>query len=104
MNFTSDDYVEYTWHAPTARFYIGRPMLNTPEAGYQYPAWVMNALGGHRECIDPMIYCASRTIAATLVDLLTKPQELQKAQADCLFSVSSGNRERKNPNNPVNPV
>ena len=82
MNFTSDDYVEYTWHAPTARFYIGRPMLNSPEAGYQYPAWVMNALGGHRDCIDPMIFCASRTIAGTLVDLLTKPEELQKAQAE----------------------
>lgn len=82
MNFTSDDYVEYTWHAPTARFYIGRPMLNSPKPGYQYPAWVMNALGGHRDCIDPMIFCASRTIAATLVDLLTKPEELQKAQAE----------------------
>ena len=82
MNFTSDDYVEYTWHAPTARFYIGRPMLNSPKPGFQYPAWVMNALGGHRHCIDPMILSASRTIAGTLVDLLTKPEELEKSQAE----------------------
>ena len=26
-NYTSDDYVEYTWHAPTSRLYIGRAML-----------------------------------------------------------------------------
>lgn len=78
----SDDYVEYTWHAPTARLYVGRPMLKTPEPGYQYPAWVMNALGGHRACIDQMIFCASRTIAGTLVDLLTQPEELKKAQME----------------------
>ena len=29
-NFTSDDYTEYCWHAPTVRFYIGRPMLKAP--------------------------------------------------------------------------
>ncbi len=80
LNFTSDDYVEYTWHAPTARLYVGRPMLKAPEPGYQYPAWVMNALGGHRACIDPMILCAGRTIAGTLIDLLTQPEELKKAQ------------------------
>ncbi len=74
--------MEYTWHAPTARLYVGRPMLKTPEPGYQYPAWVMNALGGHRACIDPMIFCASRTIAGTLVDLLTQPEELKKAQME----------------------
>ena len=26
-NFTSDDYVDYTWHAPTVRIYTGRPTL-----------------------------------------------------------------------------
>ncbi len=81
-NFTSDDYVEYTWHAPTARLYVGRPMLNTPQPGYQYPAWVMNALGGHRACIDPMIMSAGRTIAATLVDLLTNRAALERAQSE----------------------
>ncbi|MEM7206260.1 MAG: amidohydrolase [Pseudomonadota bacterium] len=78
-NFTSDDYTEYCWHAPTVRLYIGRPALRAP-AGYHYPAWVMNALGGIRETIDPMINCASKTIAATVIDLLTQPELLQKAQ------------------------
>ena len=26
-NWTSDDYVEMTWYAPTVRLYIARPML-----------------------------------------------------------------------------
>src|SRR5215216_268252 len=81
-NFTSDDYVEYTWHAPTVRLNTGRPRLKPPRPGYLYPAWVGNALGGVRDCIDPCLFAAGRTIAGTLVDLLTKPEELAKAQAE----------------------
>lgn len=81
-HFTSDDYTEYCWHAPTVRLYIGRPMLRTPDSGAAYPAWVMNALGGHRDCIDPMIICAARTIAATMIDLLSDGESLNAAQAE----------------------
>ena len=42
----------------------------------------MNALGGIRACIDPMILCASRTIGATMVDLLTRPDILEGAKAE----------------------
>ena len=45
-NFTSDDYVEYTWHAPTVRLFTGRPQLKPPHAGYEYPTWAYNAMGG----------------------------------------------------------
>lgn len=78
-NFTSDDYTEYCWHAPTVRLYIGRPALKAP-TGYAYPDWVMNALGGIRECIDPMITSASRTVGMTIIDLLTKPELLKEAR------------------------
>ncbi|GIN99015.1 hypothetical protein J6TS1_48850 [Siminovitchia terrae] len=54
-HFTSDDYTEYCWHAPTVRLYIGRPTLKSPDQSYKYPNWVMNALGGLRECVDSMI-------------------------------------------------
>lgn len=81
-NFTSDDYTEFCWHAPTVRLYIARPTLQTPENGFKYPAWVMNALGGIRETIDPMITCASKTISATTIDLLTQPELLQQAQQE----------------------
>ena len=69
-NSTSDDYTEMTWHAPTARFYVGRPALRAPK-GFAYPAWVMNALGGMPETIDPMVGTASRVLALSALDILT---------------------------------
>ncbi len=81
-HFTSDDYTEFCWHAPTVRLYIGRPALAAPEPGYAYPHWVMNALGGLPPCIDPMIACAAKTIALTILDLLEQPELLAEAKAE----------------------
>ncbi|MFQ5984488.1 MAG: amidohydrolase [Alphaproteobacteria bacterium] len=81
-NYTSDDYVDYTWHCPTARLYVGRAALKPPAPGYTYPAWVNNALGGMPASIDPMIFSASRCVGATLVDLMTQPAEVEKARAE----------------------
>ena len=78
-HFTSDDYTEYCWHTPTVRLYIARPTLAAPHAGYKYPPWVMNALGGIRETIEPMIDCASKTIGCTVLDLLTDADLLTAA-------------------------
>lgn len=80
-HFTSDDYTEMCWHAPTVRLYIGRPMLKEAK-GLIYPAWVMNALGGIPACIDPMIFSAGKTIAGTMIDLLTQPEHLLAAKAE----------------------
>ena len=81
-NWTSDDYVEMTWYAPTVRLYIARPMLAAP-AGYAgYPAWVSNALGGLAPCIDPTIEVAGKTIAGTLLDLLGDPALVAAARAE----------------------
>ncbi len=79
-NFTSDDYVDYTWHAPTVRLYTGRPILKAPQPGYEYPAWAYNAMGGRPEIVDPGLFLAGKTIAATILDLCTQPEELKKAQ------------------------
>ncbi|HEU5425095.1 MAG TPA: amidohydrolase, partial [Nitrolancea sp.] len=81
-NFTSDDYVEYTWHAPTARLFTGRPRLKPPTPGYEYPAWAYNALGGLPAAIDPGMFVAGKTIAGTLLDILTRPAELQRIQEE----------------------
>jgi aminobenzoyl-glutamate utilization protein B len=81
-NYTSDDYTDYTWHCPTVRLMIGRATLKPPRPGYQYPAWVWNALGGFPASIDPTVWCAARTIGATLVDLFTRPEVLRAAQAE----------------------
>ncbi len=80
LNSTSDDYTEFCWHCPTVRFYIARPMLKS--AGKPYPAWAMNALGGLRPCIDPMIATAAKTIAATILDLMGNGDLLARAQAE----------------------
>jgi aminobenzoyl-glutamate utilization protein B len=77
---TSDDYTDMCWQAPTARLYVGRPMLKAPP-GFRYPDWAMNALGGIAACIDPMIQTAAKTIATTLIDFITKP-DLVKAARD----------------------
>ena len=81
-HFTNDDYVEYTWHTPTVRFFVGRPMLGAPEPGFRYPDWAMNALGGFPAAIDPMTAVAGRTIASTAIDLLTEPAHLHAIRAE----------------------
>jgi aminobenzoyl-glutamate utilization protein B len=81
-HWTSDDYVEMSWYAPTVRLYIARPMLAVP-AGYAgYPAWVSNALGGLSPCIDPTVQIAGKTIAGSLLDLLTQPETVAAARAE----------------------
>ena len=80
VNFTSDDYVDYTWHAPTVRLYTARPSLKSPSPSYTYPAWVYNAMGGRPELIDPGMFLAGKAIAGTFLDLITQPEELNKAQ------------------------
>ena len=90
LNFTSDDYVEYTWHAPTVRLYTGRPSLRAPTPGSQYPAWTRNALGGVPCVIDPMTMVAGKTIGPTLVDLLTEPAERAKAKPEFIERTGGG--------------
>ena len=86
-NFTSDDYTEYCWHAPTVRLYIGRPALTAPQ-GQAYPAWAMNALGGHRASIDPMIETAGQVLAMTALDCLTDSGMLAAATEE--FNTRTG--------------
>ncbi len=81
-HFTSDDYTDYCWQTPTVRLYIGRPALKSPPGHGGYPDWAMNALGGIEATIDPMITSAGRTIAGTILDLLTEPAHLKAAKAE----------------------
>lgn len=82
VNLAADDYVDYTWHAPTVRLYVGRPTLAPPEPGYRYPDWTRHAMGGVPACIDPMWSTAAKVIGATVVDLLSDGVSLDKAQAE----------------------
>jgi len=81
-HLSADDYVEFCWHAPTVRLLAARPRLRPPSAGYAYPNWAYNALGGLPAAIDPGMFLAARTMALTLVDLAVQPQTLAAAQAE----------------------
>jgi aminobenzoyl-glutamate utilization protein B len=81
-NFAADDYVEYTWHAPTARIFSTVPVLRAPDKSYSYPAWAHNALTGVPALIDPGIWVGSKTMAATMIDLLMQPDALVRAQEE----------------------
>jgi aminobenzoyl-glutamate utilization protein B len=82
MHYAADDYVDYTWHAPTVRLYVARPTLQAPKPGYRYPEWVRHAMGGVPACIDPMWHKAGQVIATTIVDLLTNPAHLERMRAE----------------------
>lgn len=97
QNMLSDDYTEYCWHAPTVRFFIGRCMIDKAPDTKQmlYPAWVLDALGGKRECIDPTIFSAGKTIAYTILDLLSKPEILAEAQKEFMERTGGGKNGTK---------
>ncbi len=62
---------------------LHRPARTEAAAGPGgYPDWAMNALGGIEATIDPMITSAARTIAGTILDLLTDPAHLAAARAE----------------------
>jgi aminobenzoyl-glutamate utilization protein B len=82
QNWTSDDYVEMTWYAPTIRFYTARPTLAPDEKGTAYPGWAMTAMGGIPETIDPTITATGKMIAGMVLDLLTSPDVLAEAKAE----------------------
>jgi aminobenzoyl-glutamate utilization protein B len=71
-----------TWYAPTVRLYVARPMLAVPPGYTGYPAWVSNALGGLSPCIDPTVQVAGKTIAMTLVELLSRPDVIAAARTE----------------------
>ncbi len=90
QHFTSDDYTEYCWHAPTVRLYVGRPALGARPDGIGWPAWTMNALGGLSACIDPMIAVAAKTLALTTLDLLSDGQALAAAKVEFVLRTGGG--------------
>jgi len=80
-NYSSDDYVEYTWHAPSARLYTAKAVLR-PVQGFRYPSWARLAMTGERSTIDPSIMVGGKTLAASFVELLMEPKELERAREE----------------------
>jgi aminobenzoyl-glutamate utilization protein B len=80
-HYSSDDYVEYTWHAPSARLYTAKAVLR-PVEGFQYPNWARLAMTGEWSTIDPMIFVGGKTLAASFVELLTESGLLERAREE----------------------
>jgi aminobenzoyl-glutamate utilization protein B len=93
-----DDSVEYTWHAPSVQLWTAKAILKeanvyveTPGSTIAtYPAWAYAAMSGIRSTIDPSIFVASKTLGATFIDLLTKPELLSKAQDEFRYRTGGG--------------
>ncbi len=81
-NYTSDDYTDYTWHTPTVRLYVGRPVIKPLPDGKAVPHWCRWALGGVSAAMDPMFLTAGQVIATTALDLLTDGVSLDAARAE----------------------
>jgi aminobenzoyl-glutamate utilization protein B len=58
--------------------------------GFRTPDWALNALGGIRACIDPMIVSAGRTIGATLIQILTDRSLRDAARAEFIDRTGGG--------------
>ncbi|MCR9255316.1 MAG: amidohydrolase [Alphaproteobacteria bacterium] len=79
-NYTSDDYVDYTWHTPTVRLYVGRPAIKPLPDGKRVPLWCHYALGGVPAAMDPMYLTAGKVIATTGLELMTDAAALKRCQ------------------------
>jgi aminobenzoyl-glutamate utilization protein B len=77
-HYSSDDYVEYTWHAPSARLYTAKAVLR-PVEGFRYPSWARLAMTGEPSTIDPIIFVGGKTLAASFVEMLMEPGLLKGA-------------------------
>ena len=76
-NLAADDYVEYTWHAPTVRLYVSRPTLASPKPGFRYPDWCRYAMMG-----TPVFCCTSAMGAMSAASV-------RPAQNGLIFSLLS---------------
>ncbi len=89
-NYTSDDYVDYTWHAPTVRLYVGRPALKALPDGKRVPHWCHCALGGLPAAMDPMFLTAGKVIALTALDLITDAAALARCKDEFVERTGGG--------------
>ena len=81
-HLSADDYVEFCWHAPTVRLFTARPDIYSPDPAQIGPSWARLALGGLSAAVDPGMFVAGKTIAATMLDLIQQPDLLARCQAE----------------------
>ena len=78
VGFGSTDVAEVSWQTPTIEFNTATCTLGTPGHSWQFTAFSGSSIG-HKSLIF-----ASKTIAASIVDLLTKPDILKRAHKELI--------------------
>lgn len=86
-HYMADDYVEYTWHAPTVKFLVGRTRLAQANPSAD---WINVALGGVPDAIDPTTVTAAKVIAATILDIAGDPQKLRQCREEFTHRTGGG--------------
>lgn len=76
----TDDYTEYSWYAPTVRFFTARPFLGA--LGRDLWHWANNSLNGLASAIDPTWVRGGQVIATTAVQLIEDRDLLARCQAE----------------------
>ena len=76
----SDDSSEMGWHAPMGRLMVcGNALRTLPDR--HYPIWMEGALCGTTS-VHKMGVVAAKTIGCSMLELLTRPEELDKAKKE----------------------
>ena len=83
------------WHAPTVRLLTARPRLRSPDPAHAStpPGPTTGASADCPAAIDPGMFVAGKTIAATLLDLLRSPTRWPRCQAE--FTRAHRRRRRR---------
>lgn len=76
----ADDYTEFSWHAPTVRFFTAKPLLKA--CGEDLNHWANNALNGLSAAIDPVWSYAGGVVAAGALRLIEDEKMLGRAKEE----------------------
>lgn len=76
----ADDYTEYSWHCPTARFFTARPFLH--QLGSQFWHWANNSFNGLPAAMDPAWARAGEVSACSVLEYATDADLRARAAAE----------------------
>jgi aminobenzoyl-glutamate utilization protein B len=90
----ADDYSEYSWHAPTVRFFTAKPLLRGVA---ELSHWSNNAMNGLAEAIDPTWQFGAKVIAATALRLIADEDLLARSTEEFRTRLAAAHEEYRRP-------
>ncbi|GAA0971954.1 hypothetical protein GCM10009555_024240 [Acrocarpospora macrocephala] len=77
----SDDYTEYSWHAPVARVFTAKPTLHAVGDIFH---WANNTMNGIPAAIDPTWIYGGKTLALSALEYFENPELRKEAREEFL--------------------